>query len=217
MPNEPTLPVCSFYSPASASPFRLPPSLPLFFNSVMSEVEQLVLKAIHLQLNQAISTNLSTGITYGMPPHPYCFLSVFIFHRRTPDHPSLPAFRDVPRHVLHLNQDTSVRARAFHSQIDTSPAQTLKLSLLAPSCSSKGPLFHALGHMFLFGTSTIIFILSTIVIVLGPALMSQRIRIIIKIIDPSLNGIWPPHKSDIVNGIIVAITRLNARFPLSFM
>jgi len=34
----------------------------------MSEVEQLVLKAIHRQLNQAISMNLSTGITYGMPP-----------------------------------------------------------------------------------------------------------------------------------------------------
>ncbi len=47
-------------------------------------------------------------------PHPYCFLpSRFVPHM--PDHCS--AFRNVPRRVPHLNEDTSVRARAFHFQL----------------------------------------------------------------------------------------------------
>jgi len=47
-------------------------------------------------------------------PHPYCFLpSCFV--PPMPDHPSCSALRNVPRRVPHLNEDTSVRARAFIS------------------------------------------------------------------------------------------------------
>jgi len=81
------------------------------------------------------------------------------------------------------------------------------------SCSSKGSLFHSLGHMFLFGITTIIFLLATTVIVVGTPLTSQRIPNMIKFIDPtSVIGTWSPHELDVVVGILATITRLNARF-----
>jgi hypothetical protein len=71
--------------------------------------------------------------------------------------------------------------------------------------------------MFLFAITMIIFILSTTVIVLGPGLTSQGIPIEIKKMDPSFDRVWSPHKIHVVDAIICVITRLNARFPPSFI
>ena len=70
--------------------------------------------------------------------------------------------------------------------------------------------------MFLFGITAIIFMLSTIVIVLGPRLASQVIPIMIKTRDPSFDRVWSPHKLYVVNAITTVITGLNACFPPSF-
>ncbi len=66
--------------------------------------------------------------------------------------------------------------------------------------------------MFLFGITTIIFLLATTIIVVGTPLTSQRIPIIIKLIDPTFVIGWSPHKLNVVVGILATITRLNARF-----
>jgi hypothetical protein len=145
---------------------------------------------------------------------PFC-----LFVPLTPDCSSLPTFRNVPRHVPHLNQDTPVRERAFHFRLIRRPREhsIFNLYLLAPSCSSKGPLLRSLEQMFLFGITAIIFVLSTIVIVLGPGLTSQAILIMIEKMDPSFDKLWSPHKIHIVSVIITVVTRLNARFSPSFI
>ena len=72
----------------------------------MSDAEkQLLLDTIHQQLNDAISYNLYTGLAYGTLNSPFSF---------PPSSMSNLGFspfgvRNVPRLVLHLNQDTSVR------------------------------------------------------------------------------------------------------------
>jgi len=148
-----------------------------------------------------------------MVPHCCCFpLSFFVPHM--PDH-------RLARHLgmflaVYLISIRILLCACFSFPVDPSPLRTLKLSLLAPSRSSKGPLFHSLDHMSLFGITTIIFILCTTVIVLGPGLMSQGIPIEIKKLDPSFDKAWSPHKVHIVQVIIAVITRLNARFPPSF-
>jgi len=141
-------------------------------------------------------------------PHPYCILLVFMFHVCLIIHLSW--------RLSHLNQDTFVRM-CFSFPIDPSPARTLKRSFFALSCSSKGPVFRCLEHMFLFGITTIIFILSTTVIVLGPAVIFQAIAITNKYIDPSFDGVWSQFKFGVVFLIILVITRLNARFPPSLV
>ena len=78
-------------------------------------------------------------------------------------------------------------------------------------------MFHSLGHMFLFGITTIIFILATTVIIVGTGLTSQGIPIIIKMIEPSFDIGWSPHKMDVVVGIIAVITRLNVRLEPLFL
>ena len=70
--------------------------------------------------------------------------------------------------------------------------------------------------MFLFGITTIIFILATTVIIVGTGLTTQGIPIIIKMIDPSFVIGWSPHKMDVIVGIIAVITRLNVRLTLIF-
>ncbi|KAI0245814.1 hypothetical protein BJV78DRAFT_1158349 [Lactifluus subvellereus] len=87
-------------------------------------------------------------------------------------------------------------------------AKTLQ-ALIALS-SSKGSLFNSPGHMFMFGSTTLIFVLATIVIAVGTGLTSQGIPIIIKLIDPSFVIGWSPHKIDVVVGIVATIYRLNA-------
>jgi hypothetical protein len=67
--------------------------------------------------------------------------------------------------------------------------------------------------MFLFGITTIIFMLSTIVIVLGPGLRSQGIHLIVKTIDPSLDRFWSLGKINVVSAVITVISRLIVRFP----
>ncbi|KAF8466063.1 hypothetical protein DFH94DRAFT_781592 [Russula ochroleuca] len=74
---------------------------------------------------------------------------------------------------------------------------------------SKGSLFNSAGHMIVFGITTIIFILATTVILLGPGLTTQGIPFIIKIIDPSFAVGWSPHKLNAVVGFVAVITRLN--------
>jgi hypothetical protein len=180
--------------------------------------EQVLISIIYAQLNDTVAYNLSAGLAYGTPlPHsPSLSLPFSPFLPLTaPDHPSYLVFRIVSRRVLHLNQDTSVRARSFSN--DPSPARTLKLSPLASSCSSKGPLSHSFGSMFLFGITTIIFILSTIFMVLGPGLMSQFDLLVIKMLDPSFDRIWSPHKITVASVIIAVITRLVVRFTPSFI
>ncbi|KAI9447121.1 hypothetical protein F5148DRAFT_738015 [Russula earlei] len=76
-------------------------------------------------------------------------------------------------------------------------------------CASKGSLFHSPGHMFMFGMTTFIFILATIVIVVGTGLTSQGIPLIIKLINPSFVIGWSSHKIDVVVGVISVITRSN--------
>jgi uncharacterized BrkB/YihY/UPF0761 family membrane protein len=68
--------------------------------------------------------------------------------------------------------------------------------------------------MFLFGITTIIFILSTIVIVLGSGMMSQFVSFKIKTIDPSFDKAWSLHKIRLVEVIIAFITGFVARFSL---
>ncbi|KAI0283202.1 hypothetical protein BC826DRAFT_229707 [Russula brevipes] len=74
---------------------------------------------------------------------------------------------------------------------------------------SKGSLFHSMGHIFMFTTTTLSFILATTIIIVGPGLTSQGIPIIIKMINPSFAIGWSPHKMDVVVGIIAVVTRLN--------
>ena len=69
--------------------------------------------------------------------------------------------------------------------------------------------------MFVFGITTIIFILATTVIVFGPGLTTQGIPFIIRMIDPSIVVGWSTHKLDVIVGIIAVITRLNVRFSSS--
>jgi hypothetical protein len=68
--------------------------------------------------------------------------------------------------------------------------------------------------MFLFGITAIIFILSTIVIVLGPQLTPQSIAINLKLKDPSIDRLLSLHKIHLVEVIIAFITRFVARFSL---
>jgi hypothetical protein len=173
----------------------------------MSDAEQQFIDAIHEQLNHAISYNLYTGIAYGTP-HPTRHLITFWRTRLTT--PS-SAFRDVPRCVLHLNQDTSVRARAFHFRLNP-PLACENTETPFFFSRSKGSLFHSPGHIFLFGITTFIFILATTVLAVGTGLTSQGIPIIIKMIDPSFVIGWSPHKVDVIVGVVAVITRLNARF-----
>jgi len=74
---------------------------------------------------------------------------------------------------------------------------------------SKGPLLRSVEQMFLFGITAIIFILSTIVIVLGPGLMSQVIPTMIKTMDPSFDRVWSIHKLYVVSSMMTVITGLN--------
>jgi len=67
----------------------------------------------------------------------------------------------------------------------------------------------------MFGMTTLIFILATVVIALGSGLTYQGLPFIIKMIDSSVAVGWSSHKLDVIVGIIAVITRLNARFPPS--
>jgi hypothetical protein len=66
--------------------------------------------------------------------------------------------------------------------------------------------------MFMFGTTTLIFILATAAIVIGPALTSQGIPMIIKMVDPSFAIGWSPHKMNVATGVLATIIKLNARY-----
>ena len=208
--SPPTSPFSSsFYVPSSPSPFdHRPPSPPVFFLFPMSDSKrQLCIHAIHHELNHAISNNLYTGLAYGTPPsllHPFS-----LYVPRMPDHPSLSAF------ISPQSGYFCVYVLSF--PIDPSRRERSNVPFFALSCSSKGPVFRCLEHMFLFGITTIIFILSTAVIVLGPAVIFQAIAITNKYIDPSFDGVWSQYKFGVVFLIILVITRLNARFPPSFI
>ncbi|KAH9979583.1 hypothetical protein BGW80DRAFT_1279084 [Lactifluus volemus] len=76
---------------------------------------------------------------------------------------------------------------------------------------SNGSLFNSPGHMFMFGTTTLIFILATAAIVIGPALASQGIPMFIKMIDSSFTIGWSPHKVNVATGVLATIIKLNAR------
>lgn len=64
----------------------------------------------------------------------------------------------------------------------------------------------------MFGTTTVIFILATAAIVIGPALTSQGIPMIVKFIDSSFVIGWSPHKMNVATGVIATIIKVNARF-----
>lgn len=83
--------------------------------------------------------------------------------------------------------------------------------------SSKGSLFHSRGHKFMFWSTTVIFILATAVIVVGPGLTLQAIPGVINFIDPSIPIGWSMHKIDVMTGVIAFVTRINVgfRFPVS--
>jgi hypothetical protein len=100
---------------------------------------------------------------------------------------------------------------------DPSPARKYKLYLLAPSCSSKGALFQSQGHVFLFGITTIIFILSTTGLILSIALTSQYIPFAIHTLDRSFDNVWSLQKMRVVSGITTAIAKLNACFTHPFV
>lgn len=74
---------------------------------------------------------------------------------------------------------------------------------------SKGSLLTSPGHMFVFAITTVIIILATTVLFIGPGLTTQGIPIIIKMIDPSIAVGWSPHKLDVIVGVIAVISRLN--------
>lgn len=66
----------------------------------------------------------------------------------------------------------------------------------------------------MFGSTTIIFVLATIVIIIGPGLTLQAIPGVITFIDPSIPIGWSIHKIDVMTGVVAAVTRINASFPL---
>jgi hypothetical protein len=137
----------------------------------------------------------------------------------TPDHPSLLVFRNVLWSVLHINQDTSVRERSFPFPIDPSAVRTLKLSLLASSCSSKGPLSDSRGSMFLFGITTIIFMLSTTFMVLDPWSRFEFDSPMIQSLSRATTShrTWSQHKVNVVNAIIEVSFMSIVRFPPSLI
>ena len=82
--------------------------------------------------------------------------------------------------------------------------------------SSKGSLFHSRGHILMFWSTTLIFVLATVVIIVGPGLTMQAIPGVIKYIDPSVVVGYSIHKIDVLTGVIAVITRLNACFYFPF-
>jgi len=74
---------------------------------------------------------------------------------------------------------------------------------------SKGSLFHSRGNLFMFGSTTLIFVLATAVIIVGPGLVLQVIPGFINFIDPSVVIGWSTHKIDVMTGVIASITRIN--------
>jgi hypothetical protein len=69
----------------------------------------------------------------------------------------------------------------------------------------------------MFGSTTLIFVLATVVIIVGPGLTLQAIPGFIKFIDPSFVIGYSTHKIDVMTGIVAAVTRINVgfRFPSS--
>jgi hypothetical protein len=68
----------------------------------------------------------------------------------------------------------------------------------------------------MFWSTTLIFLLATVVIVVGPGLTMQAIPGVIKYIDPSIAVGWSIHKIDVMTGVIAVITRINACFYFPF-
>ena len=71
----------------------------------------------------------------------------------------------------------------------------------------------------MFGSTTLIFVLATVVIIVGPGLTLQAIPGVIKAIDPSVTIGWSTHKVEVMTGVVAAITRMNVgfRFPSSIL
>ena len=69
----------------------------------------------------------------------------------------------------------------------------------------------------MLGSTTLIFVLATVVIIVGPALTLQTIPGFIKFIDPSFVIGWSNHKIDVMTGVVATVTRINVgfRFPQS--
>ncbi|KAH8993744.1 hypothetical protein EDB92DRAFT_1853160 [Lactarius akahatsu] len=67
-----------------------------------------------------------------------------------------------------------------------------------------GSLFHSPGHMFMFGSTTLIFVLATVVIIVGAGLTLQPIPGVIRFIDPSISIGWSIHKIDVMAGVVAA-------------
>ena len=75
---------------------------------------QFIIDRVYEQLDDIVMLNLSTGLAFGKAPLPSLSLPFSLFLPLTaPDNPSRLVFRNVPWSVLHINQDTSVRARSF--------------------------------------------------------------------------------------------------------
>ncbi|KAI0258519.1 hypothetical protein BC834DRAFT_65865 [Gloeopeniophorella convolvens] len=74
---------------------------------------------------------------------------------------------------------------------------------------SKGSLMASRPHMFIFGTTTLIFVLATTAIILGPGLTLQAIPAIIDAIDPTAHVGYSAHKLDTITGVFAFITRIN--------
>lgn len=68
----------------------------------------------------------------------------------------------------------------------------------------------------MFWSTTLIFVLATVVIIVGPGLTMQAIPGVIKYIDPSVVVGYSIHKIDVLTGVIAVITRLNACFYFPF-
>jgi hypothetical protein len=124
--------------PHSHSP---PSPTHIFFFLMSFNEDQIVTDLVYELLNDTVTLNLSTGLAYGTPPSPLPSLSLpfrLFLPLTAPDRSSRFVFRNVPCRVLHLSQDTSVRARSFPFPIGPSLARTLKLSLLARA-APRGP------------------------------------------------------------------------------
>ena len=69
----------------------------------------------------------------------------------------------------------------------------------------------------MFWSMTLIFVLATVVIVVGPGLTLQAIPGVINFIDPSIAIGWSIHKIDVMTGVVAFVTRINVgfRFPVS--
>ncbi|KAI0258520.1 hypothetical protein BC834DRAFT_1036326 [Gloeopeniophorella convolvens] len=79
---------------------------------------------------------------------------------------------------------------------------------------ANGPLSRSRANTFMFCITTLMFVLGTVAIVLGPGLTLQIIPGVIRDFDSSFTGGWSNHTIDTVTSIFAVLIRFNVSSPL---